>query len=283
MDMQRFRSYAREFVVCILLMSINTQLAAQEKDSIRHQVYQVNYKVDVPVTVAATATAFWGLSIVTGKSPLDSSTVIQLDASNINRFDRPATRQDAGFAPTARSISDVTMGISQAMPFFLFLDREIRREWGDVLMLIFETQAFTGNLYSWGGAVPFDRIRPMAYNGDVSWEERTDARNRNAFYSGHTSMSSSACFFTAKVFCDVHPELGRKKILVYSIAAIPPVATGFLRYKGLKHFPTDVITGLIVGAGVGILIPHLHRRTGPNLSIVPFTGRVSGMTLSYQF
>ncbi|MGW8317509.1 MAG: hypothetical protein ACWGNV_18070 [Bacteroidales bacterium] len=197
----------------IFLIFMFAHLAAQEKDSLRHRVYRVNYKVDIPVTVAATATAFWGLSIVTGKPPLDSLTVAQLDANNINRFDRPATRQDAGFAPTARSISDFTMGFSQAMPFLLFLDREVRREWGAVLMLIFETQAVTGNLYSWGGSVPFDRIRPMSYNEDVSWNERTDARNRNAFYSGHTSMSASACFFAAKVYCDVHPELGKKKFI----------------------------------------------------------------------
>jgi membrane-associated phospholipid phosphatase len=210
-------------------------------------------------------------------------TIIQLDANDVNRFDRSATWQDAGFAPTARTISDVTMGISQAMPFFLFLDREIRKEWGGVLTLIFQTQAITGNLYSWGGAVHVDRIRPMAYNEDVAWEKKTEARNKNAFYSGHTSMSASACFFSAKVFCDFHPELGNKKYLVYTLAAAPAVTTGFLRYKGLKHFPTDVITGLIVGAGVGILIPQLHKRTGSNLTVVPFTGRVNGMALTYQF
>jgi membrane-associated phospholipid phosphatase len=281
--MQRERSLPRKIITGILLICLFGALSAQQKDSIRNDVYHVNYRVDIPVTCIATATAFWGLSIVTGKSPLDSLYVIQLDASDINRFDRSATRQDAGFAPTARSISDFTMGLSQALPFLLFFDREIRRDWGGVLTLILETQAVTGNLYSWGGAVPFDRTRPMAYNNDVAWNERTDARNSNAFYSGHTSMSTSACFFTAKVYCDYHPELGNKKFLVYSLAAVPPVVTGFFRYKGLKHFPTDVITGLIVGATVGILIPQLHRRTGPNLSVVPFAGRVNGMALSYQF
>jgi membrane-associated phospholipid phosphatase len=281
--MQRERSLPRKIITGILLICLFGALSAQQKDSIRNDVYHVNYRVDIPVTCIATATAFWGLSIVTGKSPLDSLYVIQLDANDINRFDRSATRQDAGFAPTARSISDFTMGLSQALPFLLFFDREIRRDWGGVLTLILETQAVTGNLYSWGGAVPFDRTRPMAYNNDVAWNERTDARNSNAFYSGHTSMSTSACFFTAKVYCDYHPELGNKKFLVYSLAAVPPVVTGFFRYKGLKHFPTDVITGLIVGATVGILIPQLHRRTGPNLSVVPFAGRVNGMALSYQF
>jgi membrane-associated phospholipid phosphatase len=281
--MQSFHSLLRKCVTAILLISIFNSVDAVEKDSIRQGVYHVNYYVDIPVTSVAIATAFYGLSIVTGKSPLDSLYVVQLDASDINRFDRPATWQDAGFAPTARTISDVTMGISQAMPFFLFFDREIRKDWASLLTLIFETQAITGNLYSWGGAVHVDRIRPMVYNDDVAWDERTEARNRNAFYSGHTSMSSSAAFFAAKVYCDYHPELGNKKFLVYSIAAVPPVVTGFLRYKGLKHFPTDVITGLIVGAGVGILVPHLHKRTGSNLSLVPFTGRVNGMALSYKF
>ena len=281
--MQNIRTLLNKAAVGVLLIFSFTHLFAERKDSIHHQVYHLNYYVDLPVTSVAIATAFWGLSIVTGKSPLDSMTIIQLDANDINRFDRSATWQDAGFAPTARIISDVTMGISNAMPFLLFLDKEIRKEWAGVLTLIFETQAITGNMYSWGGAVPVDRIRPMAYNGDVAWNERQDARNRNAFYSGHTSMSASACFFTAKVYCDFHPELGNNKYLVYSLAAIPPVATGFLRYKGLKHFPTDVITGLIVGASVGFLTPHIHKKTASNLSVIPFTGRVNGMALSYNF
>jgi membrane-associated phospholipid phosphatase len=281
--MQSIRSVLKAITAGFVLIFLCMQLSAGERDTIRHQVYHVNFKVDIPVAALATATALGGLSIVRHKPPLDSMTVVQLDAGDVNRFDRSATWQDAGFAPTARSISDVTMGISQAMPFFLFLDREIRKEWAGVLILIFETQAITGNLYCWGGAVPFDRIRPMAYNEDVAWNARTDARNRNAFYSGHTSMSASASIFAAKVYCDFHPELGNKKYLVYSLAAIPPVATGFLRYKGLKHFPTDVITGLVVGAGVGFLIPHLHKKTGPNLTIVPFTGRMNGLALSYSF
>ena len=269
--------------VGILLIFVSVHLSAGEKDSIKHKVYQVNYAVDIPVTVAAIGTAFWGLSIVTGKPPLDSLTVAQLDANDINRFDRRATQRDVEFGPIARSISDVTMGISNAMPFFLFLNKDIRQDWGDVLILIIQTQAVTGNLYSWGGPIPFERIRPMAYNEQVPWNERTDARNRNAFYSGHTSMSASGCFLTAKIYCDYHPELGNRKYLFYSLAAVLPVTTGFMRYKGLKHFPTDVITGLFVGAGVGLLIPHLHKKTGPNLTVVPFTGRVNGLALTYTF
>ena len=281
--MQDIRILLKETAIVLLLLFLCSDLAAENKDSLQHKVYPLNYKVDIPLTFASTATALWGLSIVRSKSPLDSLEIVGLDANDINRFDRSATRQDAGFAPTARTLSDVTMGISQALPFLLLLDKEIRQDWADVLLLFFQTQAITGNLYSWGGAAWIDRIRPLAYNPDVPWDERTEARNRNSFFSGHTSMSTSACFFAAKVYCDYHPALGSRKFLVYSLAFIPAAATGFFRYQGLKHFPTDVITGLIIGASAGILVPHLHKRTGSNLTVVPFAGPVNGLALSYKF
>lgn len=281
--MNGIRFLLKTIVFIFLLLLVFSDLSAEKKDSLRHKVYHLNYAVDIPVTTVSIATAFWGLSIVTGKSPLDSMFIIGLDANNINRFDRSATWQDAGFAPRARTISDWGMGISHALPFLLFLDKEIRQDWTDVLLLLFQTQAVTGNLYSWAGAANVNRIRPMSYNTDVAWDERTDARNKNSFYSGHTSMSTSACMFAAKVYCDYHPELGNRKYLVYSLAFIPAATTGFLRYKGLKHFPTDVITGLIIGAGVGIMIPHLHKKTGPNLTLVPFAGQTNGLALSYRF
>jgi membrane-associated phospholipid phosphatase len=169
------------------------------------------------------------------------------------------------------------------MPFFLFLDKKIRQDWDDVLLLYLQTQAIVGNLYSWGSVVWVDRIRPLVYNPDVPWEERAGPRTKNAFYSGHTSMTTSASFFTAKVYCDYHPELGRKKYLIYSLAMVPSMTTAFFRYKGLKHFPTDVLTGMVVGASAGILIPHLHKKMKSNLVLAPFGGKVNGLALSYKF
>ncbi|MCJ7718210.1 MAG: phosphatase PAP2 family protein, partial [Anaerolineales bacterium] len=273
----------RKIVFSILLTAMICNLSAGEKDSLRQKVYHLNYYVDVPVTTVSIATAFWGFAVVDKKPPLDSLTIIGLDANNINRFDRSATWQDPEFAPISRNISDVTLGISNALPLLLLLNDKIRQDWADVLLLFLETQAIVGNLYSWASVVHIDRIRPLVYNPDIPWDEKTGARTKNAFYSGHTSLSASASFFTAKVYCDYHPELGNKKFLIYSLALIPPVATGFFRYKGLKHFPTDVITGVIVGASAGILIPHLHKKMKSNLVVVPFAGQVNGLALSYKF
>ena len=272
----------KNLIIILLTILVSTRLAGQQ-DSLEQRVYHLNYSFDVPVTILTTATAFGGFIVVDKKPALDSLTIIGLDASDINRFDRSATWQDPEFAPVARSISDATLGFSNVMPFFLFLDERIRQDWGDVLLLYLQTQAIVGNLYSWGSVVWVDRIRPLVYNPDVPWEERAGKRTRNAFYSGHTSMTTSASFFTAKVYCDYHPELGNKKFLFYSLALIPSMTTAFFRYKGLKHFPTDVITGMVVGASAGILIPHLHKKKNPNLVIAPFGGRVNGLALAYKF
>jgi hypothetical protein len=233
--------------------------------------------------VAAVGTNYWGLQIVDRKPALDSMTIINLDANDINRFDRSATEQDAEFAPKARTISDYGMNISFALPLLLLADKEIRKDWADLLILYLQTEAIVGNLYSWGCAIHIDRIRPLVYNPDVPWDQKVGARTKNSYYSGHTSSSAAASFFVAKVYCDYHPELGNKKYIFYSLALIPPVFTGIFRYKGMKHFPTDVITGLIVGAGTGILIPHIHKITKSNLAVMPFVGEVNGMALSLRF
>ena len=206
----------KQIVFSIFLFSLTSNLYAKEQDSVKHKVYNVNFYIDIPVTLVATATHFWGLSIVTSKPPLDSLTIIRLDANDINRFDRSATRKDADFAPTARTISDFGMYGSYALPLLLLADKKIRQDWGELLVLFLETQATVGNLYSWGSAVHIDRIRPLVYHPDVPWNQKTDNRTKNSFYSGHTSSSASASFFVAKVYCDYHPELGNRKYLFYS-------------------------------------------------------------------
>ena len=164
------------------------------------------------------------------------------------------------------------------------LDKEIRQDWAPMLLLYLETEAIVGNLFSWGAAIHIDRIRPLVYNPDVSYEDKTFKRNKNSFYSGHTSSSAAASFFVAKVYTDYHPELGAKKFIFYGLAVIPPAFTGFYRYKGMKHFPTDVLTGLAVGAATGILVPHLHKhRNHNNLTLIPVAGRFTGFAMSLKF
>ena len=248
------------------------------------EVYNVNPYIDGAITVAGAATNYWGMVVLYRKPPLDSTEIASLNAKDINRFDRSATQQDAASMYTAWKISDVGMGVSFMLPGLLMLDKEIRQNWAPVILLFLQTEAIAGNLYSWGATIPVDRIRPLVYHPDVSYEDKTFVRNRNSFYSGHTSTAAAASFFTAKVYCDYHPELGNKKFIFYGLALIPPVFTGYYRYKGMKHFRTDVLAGMAVGAATGILVPHLHKhRKNTNLTMVPVTGRYTGLAMSLKF
>jgi membrane-associated phospholipid phosphatase len=247
-------------------------------------VYKVNPLIDGSITLAATATNYYGMKMVDRKSPLDSTDISLLDANDINAFDRSATQQDASYIHRAWELSDIGMRGSFLLPLLLVLDKEIRQDWAPILLLYLQSEAVVGNLFSWGAAIHIDRIRPLVYNPDVSYDDKTFKRNKNSFYSGHTSTSATASFFVAKVYCDYHPELGNKKFIFYSLALIPPVFTGYYRYRGMKHFPTDVLTGLAVGAATGILIPHLHKhRKNKNLSFMPVAGRYTGLAVNWEF
>jgi membrane-associated phospholipid phosphatase len=264
------------FLFLILAPNINGQLFDSD-------VYNVNPWIDGAITVGAFATNYWGLRIVDRKSPLDSMQLAQLDPMNVNSFDRPALYLDHTKMLHARDLSDIGMRASFFAPLILLFDKEIRNDWAPVLLLYLETEAIVGNLFSWGAAIHIDRIRPVAYYEEVAYEERVFVRNKNSFYSGHTSSSAAATFFIAKVYCDYHPELGAKKYIFYGLAAIPPIFTGYNRYHGLKHFPTDIITGLVVGASTGILVPHLHKKKDKNLVLVPVAGRYTGLAMSWKF
>jgi len=247
-------------------------------------VYKVNPWIDGAITLEATGTNALGMRMVDRKNPLDSTEISLLDVNDINAFDRSATQQDASYIYRAWEISDIGMRGSFLLPLLLVLDKEIRQDWAPVLLLFLQSEAVVGNLFSWGAAIHIDRIRPLVYHPDVPYEDKTFKRNKNSFYSGHTSTSATASFFVAKVYCDYHPELGNKKFIFYGLALIPPVFTGYYRYKGMKHFPTDVLTGLAVGAATGILIPHLHKhRKNKNLSFMPVAGRYTGLAVNWEF
>jgi membrane-associated phospholipid phosphatase len=274
----------RTSTALIILISLSLNAPSQQTDTIEQKVYNVRAVVDIPITVAAFGMNYWGLRILEKKVPLDSTTIVNLDANDINAFDRGATQQDADYAPTAQKISDYGMYAAFALPLLFLVDKKTRKDWAPLFLLYLETEAIVGNFYSWGAAIHVDRIRPLVYHPDIPWGQKTGGGTQTSFYSGHASSSAAACFFVAKVFCDYHPEWGNKKYLVYGAAAIPPIFIGYYRIKGMKHFPTDVITGLIVGTTTGLLVPHLHKNRKANLAIIPVASRrFNGLAMTLKF
>lgn len=262
-----------------LLLTVVSGMA--QRDS---SVYRVRPWMDAALCVGGFAATFIGLRLQDDRLPLSEDLVLALDESRVPAFDRAALRVDPTGQDRALGSSDLVLNISAGAPLLLGLDRRVRREWLAIATLYVESALITGGVQTLSTSA-FPRYRPIAYIPTATLGQRTDQRNVNSFYSGHTANTAVATFFMAKVIDDLHPELGGKRWLVYGAALVPPALVGYYRIQGGKHFPSDVIVGALMGGAAGYLIPHLHRRTRTErLSVVPLVSPdVLGAHVAYRW
>jgi membrane-associated phospholipid phosphatase len=86
------------------------------------------------------------------------------------------------------------------------------------------------------------------------------------------------------VFSDYHPD-SKLRHVFWGAAIVATGATGYLRHRAGKHFPSDVLVGTAVGTLSGILVPHFHKTRlikNENLTVVPFSGRSHGLAVVYR-
>jgi undecaprenyl-diphosphatase len=81
-----------------------------------------------------------------------------------------------------------------------------------------------------------------------------------SFFSGHASTTGAiSATATYLAFMRAGPREARPWITL----AVGTLLTAFVSYERVRageHFPTDVIMGSLAGAGIGVLVPHFHRR-----------------------
>ncbi|MFN3173680.1 MAG: phosphatase PAP2 family protein [Phaeodactylibacter xiamenensis] len=182
--------------------------------------------------------------------------------NSISRLNRSGLKQDPGKREQAHRVSDTLMYGTASVPFLLLLDGKVKKDYLDVALLYLETVALTSNLYTYSPLDPtfVDRYRPLVFYEEVPLEERQSGNMRNSFYSGHVATTAMGGFFLAKMLHDYHPEWGSRRWLLFGAASLPTATVAWLRVRALKHFPSDVLAGGLIGAGIGILIPELHRK-----------------------
>lgn len=280
----------RSAIVVCLLSTLTWQLPAQstriQEDTHPKKVYHVNHWVSGGIIVAGFYTNQIARDKLHKKPTITEDNINRIMSLGVNRFDRAALRQDVMKREDAAKFSDVLLLSSSAAPLLLFLDKDIRQSWLEIGMLYAETQIINLNFYAWSPIGPsfVERYRPVVYYNGLPLEERNYSSLRNSFFSGHTSSTATATFFMAKVYNDYHPGLGGKKYIIYGLAAIPTTVMGIYRIKALRHFPSDVIVGGLVGAGIGILVPELHRRWQNKLNVSAiYNSDVKGIGLNFKF
>jgi membrane-associated phospholipid phosphatase len=250
-----------------------------ERESKR--VYKLKPAIDVPLTAAGSAWTLYAFSKIYDRDPSTVEKIQSLNVSSINSFDRWAADI---YSENAAETSDLFFYGSMPLPILLMLDKKIRKDAGKIAFLYLEAMAVTGVLYS-GSSYLTSRYRPYAYNPEAPMDLRLRGGAKNSFFAGHVALVGTSTFFMAKVYSDYHPE-SKVKWIPYTLASIATGATAYLRHRGGRHFPSDIVIGTALGPLVGILIPHFHknklfRETG--LTIIPFAGKVHGLSLVYDF
>ena len=107
------------------------------------------------------------------------------------------------------------------------------------------------------------RPRPQAYidaaaHRDDPTYSSSETDSSLSFFSGHASMTATIASTATYLAFARSPKTARPWVTL----AVGTAITTFVaveRVRGGSHFPTDVIAGAIAGAGVGIVVPHIHR------------------------
>jgi hypothetical protein len=230
---------------------------------IKAHLYRMNYWVTGSFCVAATAANIWAIpNLVKAKIDITDKELEGLDAASLNGFERWALKQDPTNSAQLDKNSDYVLQGIVLSTAVLGFDKSIRKDAWRLLALYCETHAVTFTLYNFSffGPAFQNKYRPIVYYKELPKEARNGGNNRNSQYSGHTASAAAATFFMAKVYNDYHPEFSSgKKYLLYGLASIPPLVEGYYRMKALKHFPSDILIGFLIGATCGVAVPEMHR------------------------
>jgi len=246
---------------------------------------QSPYKFDIQTHISILGFSAFNYLITPETEPLSLQQINGLDKANINGFDRFAADN---YSPALAKQSDVLLygsfliggiipvfysGLKNNEFCFISESAKILSMYaGSFLLCYTGTNMMKANVL---------RIRPYVYNPAAAYDKfEPDARY--SFFSGHSSHVAFNSFFAAKVFNDYYPD-SKYKNLVWSIAAVLPAYTAFLRVAAGKHFVTDVLAGYGYGAFCGFFVPYIFnakRSFNKQLSISP---SLNGIGLTYQF
>ncbi|MBX3228916.1 MAG: phosphatase PAP2 family protein [Labilithrix sp.] len=183
-----------------------------------------------------------------------------------------------------RDASDVGLSLAATWPFFI--DALITAWWyrgsrdvaEQMSLLGLETLAVSGAIQGVTNVLvsrerPYGQTCGAGLPGDAL--DCTGSTHYRSFFSGHSAFS----FTSASLICFNHLELellGKPWDQISCGAAYAVAgATATFRVVANVHYPTDVLTGALLGTAIGWGVPLLHFRQ-PELATVKTTG---GLTM----
>lgn len=247
-------------VACLLLSCFLPHTLHAQQGGNYPSPYETSW-VDGAISGAGIGLSYWGLTLMKSKKAVSKEEIQLIDADlegareQIPVFDRWTF---GNYNEGADRVSDIPFYASFGFPLLFLADKHTRTNAPQIGLLYLETMAITGALFAQvNGRV--NRKRPSVYSQTAGPGIRMDDKSQNSFYGGHISATAAATFFTAKVFNDYFPDSPARPY-VWGAAAAVPAFVGYLRLRAGKHFLSDNLIGYAIGAGMGVLVPHLHKK-----------------------
>jgi hypothetical protein len=213
-------------------------------------VYEIRPWVDGPVlgaaALGATVPILLQSRIVHKQCPCDPN--------EVNSFDRPVIDNHSKVAGYA---SHVTVALAIATPLFLdYRDLGFSDTFKEDLLVYAEVLSIDTSI---NNAVRYSvqRPRPEAYRENPP---PTDPGSYVSFNAGHVASTVAALSAASMTYGYRYGH----RVWPWAVTAVVGISEGYLRSAAGKHFYTDDIAGLFVGATVGTVVPMLHRRKGPS-------------------
>jgi membrane-associated phospholipid phosphatase len=205
--------------------------------------------------------------------------------SELNRLDRStAGRQSDDIDKTSNFFVGFAFGLPATLTYF---DWKGGGDGAWMDSIVVADAVMTNLAFNQWVKIAANRPRPMMYELTERGVDRktikhmfTEPDNFLSFYSQHTSMTFAAGLSYARTYALRHPG-SRYRWLVYTVALANGVTVAAMRVGAGRHFPTDVITGAVVGSAIGLAIPWLHPKQ--NRAGAYFSPINSGAMVSIKF
>jgi membrane-associated phospholipid phosphatase len=234
--------------------------------------YELSVPLDVPILLISGGLAASYLVLNEGAPPYCAPLC---DRSNVNAFDRWAAGH---YSTTWQAVGDVTTGLTLALvPLSLLLGEKWRPALNDAVVLAEAALVTSAIQVTTSYAV--GRPRPRVYDDEAPLDQRNNANAARSFFSGHVANGVAITLVTFEALARLRHRKLSITVLVAGLAGSALI--GVARVGAGGHFPSDVVAGAAVGAGVGIALPAMHAS---GVRVVPLAlGDARGLALTATF
>jgi membrane-associated phospholipid phosphatase len=235
------------------------------------RAYQLYWEIDLPVLGVAAVLGGGRFAHTEGGAPAycvqqipeDQRATVACDPDELNFVDRPFAGR---WSPTWSTVSDyVLYGLAVAPIAVLWVDEGFVSMLNDVIV-IYQSTLIAASL-SGLSSVSTGRGRPYVYGTEAPLGTRTGPEGGLAYFSGHSAMAFALSTSTFWTLLRTHPSDALPWVAL-GVGTTAATGVAVARVEAGRHFPTDVLAGTIVGAGIGTLIPMLH---GVPVAVIPET------------